>query len=64
MDGVYGWTIMKSSMDDDQKWMIQLSIQWTDERATLGKIQHVGAVDKSMTIALNSSEQLISISSF
>ena len=42
-------------MDDDQKWTIQSSIQWTDERATLGKIRHVGAVDKSMTIALDSS---------
>ena len=28
---------------------------WTDERATFRKIRHVGAVDKSMIIALNSS---------
>ena len=42
-------------MDDDEKWTIQSSIQWMDEHATLGKIQHVGEVDKPITIALNSS---------
>ena len=36
-------------------WMIQPSIQWMDECATLRKIQHVGAVNKPMIIALNSS---------
>ena len=42
------WTMIKNP------WMIQLSIQWTDERATLRKIQHVKAVNKPMIIALNS----------
>ena len=36
-------------------WMSEPSIQWTDECATLRKIQHVGAVNKPMIIALNSS---------
>ena len=42
-------------MDDDEEWTIPSSIQRTDEHATLGKIRHVGAVDKPITIALNSS---------
>ena len=36
-------------------WMIQPSIQWMDECATLRKIQNVGAVNKPMIIALSSS---------
>ena len=35
-------------------WMIQPSIQWMDECATLRKIRHVGAVNKPMIVALNS----------
>ena len=46
------WTL---SMDDDEKWTIQSSIQRTDEHAILGKIRHVGAVDKPITVAPNSS---------
>ena len=43
------WTMIK------KPWMIQPSIQWMDERATLRKIRHVGMVNKPMIIALNSS---------
>ena len=43
------WTMIK------KPWMIQLSIQWMDECAILRKIRHVGAVNKPMIIALNSS---------
>ena len=46
------WTL---SMDNEEKWTIQLSIQRTDEHATLRKIRYVGAVDKPITIVLNSS---------
>ena len=52
---VHGRTIMRSSMDDDQKSMDDRTIQWTDERATLGKLRHFGAVNKPMIIALDSS---------
>ena len=54
------WTTSLSSMDScpwtmiKNSWMIEPSIQWTDERATLWKIQHVGAVNKPMIIALDS----------
>ena len=41
------WMVIKNP------WMIQPSIQWTDERATLRKIRHVGTVNKLMIIALN-----------
>ena len=41
------WMVIKNP------WMIQPSIQWTDERATLRKIRHVGTVNKPMIIALN-----------
>ena len=47
--GRHPWTVMKNP------WMIQTSIQWTDKRATLRKIRHVGAVNKPMIIVLNSS---------
>ena len=43
------WMVIKNP------WMIQPSIQWTDERATLRKIRHVGTVNKPMIIALNPS---------
>ena len=46
-------------MDDNEKRTIQSSIQWTDEHATLEKILHVGAVDKSITIALRSEERRV-----
>ena len=46
------WTL---SMDNNEKWTIQSSIQRTDEHATLGKIRHVGAVDKPITVTPNSS---------
>ena len=42
------WTMIKNP------WMSESSIQWTDERATLRKLQHVGAVNKPMIIALDS----------
>ena len=43
-----------NEVDNDQKpWMIQPSIQWMDECATLRKIRHVEAVNKPMIIALN-----------
>ena len=53
------------SMDDNEKWTIQSSIQRTDEQATLGKIWHDRAVDKPMTIAQNSSSSwsLLAVSS-
>ena len=47
--GCCPWTMIKNL------WMIQLSVQWTDEHATLRKIRHVRAVNKPMIIALNSS---------
>ena len=43
------WMVIKNP------WMIQPSIQWTVERATLRKIRHVGTVNKPMIIALNPS---------
>ena len=52
------WTMTRngqSSMDDDEEWTIPSSIQRTDEHAKLGKIRHVGAVDKPITIVLNPS---------
>ena len=70
------WTMMRSSvefvyrlqwtsMDDNEKWTIQSSIQRTDEHATLGKIWHDRAVDKPMTIAQSSSSSwsLLAVSS-
>ena len=62
------WTIMRSSMDVvhgrmimrcpwtmiKYSWMTQPSIQWTDKRATLRKLQHVGTVNKPMIITLDS----------
>ena len=48
---VYGrcpWTMIRNP------WMTEPSIQWTDERATLGKLRHFGAVNKPMIIALDS----------
>ena len=45
------WT---SSMDDNEEWTIQSSIQRTDEQTTLGKTRHDRAVDKSMTVAQSS----------
>ena len=48
---VYGccpWTMIRNP------WMTEPSIQWTDKRATLGKLQHFGAVNKPMIIALDS----------
>ena len=49
---VYGrcpWTMIRNP------WMTEPSVQWTDERATLGKLRHFGMVNKPMIIALNSS---------
>ena len=43
------WTMIKNP------WMTEPSIQWTDERATLGKLRHFGTVNKPIIIALNSS---------
>ena len=43
------WTMIKNS------WMTKLSIQWTDERATLGKLRPFGTVNKPIIITLNSS---------
>ena len=45
------WT---SSVDDNEEWTIQSSIQRTDEQTTLGKTRHDRAVDKSMTVAQSS----------
>ena len=46
---VHGQTMIRNP------WITEPSIQWTDERATLGKLQHFGAVNKLMIIALDSS---------
>ena len=56
------WT---TSMDDNEEWTIQSSIQRTDEQATLGKIRHDRTVDKPMTIAQSSSSSwsLLAVSS-
>ena len=43
------WTMIRNP------WMTEPSVQWMDERATLGKLRHFGMVNKPMIIALNSS---------
>ena len=45
------WT---SSMNDNEEWTIQSSIQRTDEQTTLGKTRHDRAVNKPMTVAQSS----------
>ena len=47
--GHCSWTMIKNP------WMTEPSIQWMDEYATLRKLRHVGAVNKLMIIALDSS---------